>query len=90
MAERPLSPPMLPKGPGSTFQGPVRSQRGFQTAVGYWFPEFEVATVPDASDHEGEVIFVSDGASGDETLARSDGTDWIALDGSGVAISTGV
>lgn len=50
-------------------------------------PSYTVATVPDATENEGLVIFVSDGAAGEETLARSDGTNWIALDGSGAVIS---
>lgn len=50
---------------------------------------FDVAGVPDASEEEGNVIYVSDGADGEPVLAISDGTDWIALDGTGNAISDG-
>lgn len=50
---------------------------------------YTVATVPDATENEGLVIFVSDGAGGEPVLARSNGTIWEALDGSGAEISDG-
>lgn len=61
-------------------------------ALGEWaaptapvpLPVYTVATVPDAAAWTGHVIFVSDGAEGDPTIAYSDGTDWIEIDGTAI------
>lgn len=44
---------------------------------------YTVATVPAAASFTGRVIYVSDGAAGNPTLARSDGANWKRLDGAG-------
>lgn len=41
---------------------------------------FTVATVPNAADGAGRVIYVSNGAAGQPVLAFSDGTDWLRVD----------
>lgn len=41
--------------------------------------EFTVATVPAAADHKGAIIYVSNGDTGNDCLARSDGTDWLRI-----------
>jgi hypothetical protein len=45
---------------------------------------YDVAGVPDATDFEGAVIFVTDGAEGSPTIAWSDGTNWIEEDGTAI------
>jgi hypothetical protein len=37
---------------------------------------YTVLTVPPASAHKGSLIYVSNGAAGQPTLAFSDGTNW--------------
>ncbi len=37
---------------------------------------FTVATAPDATKYSGNIIYVSDGATGSPCLAWSDGTNW--------------
>lgn len=44
---------------------------------------YTVATVPAAGDNTGLLIYVSDGAAGEPVLARSNGTNWVRMDGSG-------
>ncbi len=41
--------------------------------------EFTVATVPDATLYKGRLIYVSDGDTGADCLARSDGTNWLRI-----------
>lgn len=48
---------------------------------------YTVSTVPTASANSGVVIYVSNGAAGEEVLAVSNGTNWIKLDGTGEAIA---
>lgn len=54
-------------------------------------PTYTVATVPAAGDHEGAMIYVSDGDTGDPAVAVSDGADWLVLFGldGGTPISDG-
>lgn len=47
---------------------------------------YEVASVPDAADFEGSIIFVSNGNAGAPSLAVSDGTSWLRI-ALGAAIS---
>jgi len=42
-------------------------------------PSYTVASAPDATVAAGMMIFVTDGDTGDPTLAVSDGTDWIVV-----------
>lgn len=39
-----------------------------------------VATLPAAATNEGGIIYVSDGAAGNEIIAFSDGTNWLRVD----------
>lgn len=48
---------------------------------------YTVATAPAAGDNTGLVIVVTNGAAGAPTIARSDGTNWVRLDGAGGNIS---
>ena len=41
-------------------------------------PGYAVADIPDATLHEGAIIYVSDGASG-ANFQGSDGTSWVNL-----------
>ncbi len=41
--------------------------------------EYTVATVPDATLHKGRLIYVSDGDTGADCIARSDGTNWLRI-----------
>lgn len=47
---------------------------------------YTVATVPDATQHTGSIIYVSNGAGGNPILAFSDGTNWKRSD-TGATIS---
>lgn len=59
-----------------------------QSVSNMYYPDaYTVATVPTASTNTGKIIYVSDGAAGEQVLAVSDGTDWIKLDGTGAAIA---
>lgn len=50
---------------------------------------YTVATLPAAAaGNNGHVVFVSDGNAGEETLARSNGTNWIALASGATASAT--
>ncbi len=41
--------------------------------------EFTVATLPAAADYKGAIVYVSDGDTGADCLARSDGTNWLRI-----------
>ncbi len=41
--------------------------------------EFTTATVPAAASYKGCIIYVSDGDTGADCLARSDGTNWLRI-----------
>ena len=43
-------------------------------------PEHTVANAPDATAHEGRMIYVSNGAAGSPVLAFSNGTNWLRSD----------
>ena len=71
----------------TTFSGPVVSKNGFKGDIegsvegAVKLPTFTVANAPDASAAgAGTLIFVSNGAAGDEIVAFSDGTDWLRVD----------
>lgn len=51
----------------------IAAVNGYETAVP--LPSFEVASVPDAADYEGAMVFVTD-ETGGAVPAFSDGTDW--------------
>ena len=59
-------------------------QGGNLTPVVAWQPTaYTVATLPDAADYTGKVIYVSDGVNGSlPGLARSNGTAWVMLENS--------
>lgn len=42
------------------------------------FPTYLAADIPPAADHEGEAIYVSDGAAGSK-FRGSDGSSWVDL-----------
>lgn len=73
----------------TTFSGPVVSTNGFTgdvtgDVVGtVQVPTYTVATAPAATDLDGTVIYVSDGAAGSAILAFSDGTNWKRSDTGG-------
>ena len=56
------------------FSGPIVSTNGFEGTI--QVPTYTVATAPAATDLDGTVIYVSDGAAGSPILAFSNGTDW--------------
>lgn len=71
----------------TTFSGPVVSKAGFKGDVegsvegAVKLPTFTVANAPDASEAgAGTLIYVSNGAEGDEVVAFSDGADWLRVD----------
>ncbi len=71
----------------TSFSGPVNSAAGFEGDVvgnvegAVKLPTFTVANAPDASEAgAGTLIFVSNGAAGDEVVAFSDGADWLRVD----------
>lgn len=76
----------------STFSGPVVSKNGFHgELVGrvvpltpVLLPEYTLATLPDAAENTGSMIFVTDAGSGE--MAFSNGTDWISVV-TGVAVA---
>lgn len=80
----------------STFSGPVKSDNGFEGDVTgdvtgnvsglVTVPTYTVATAPAATDLDGTIIYVSDGAAGSPILAFSDGTNWKRSD-TGATIS---
>lgn len=43
-------------------------------------PTYTVATAPDATQHPGGVIYVTNGNAGDPGMAFSNGTDWLLVD----------
>ena len=65
----------------TTFSGPVTSTAGFVGDVtgAIVVPTYTVTSAPSAvTAGAGAVIYVSNGDAGNETLAFSDGTDWLA------------
>lgn len=66
----------------TTFSGPVVSPGGFQGDVtgdvtgAITLPTFTVANAPAATDLDGTLIYVSNGAAGAPIVAFSDGTNW--------------
>ena len=62
----------------STFSGPLRSIDVFAGAV--TLPTFTVANAPSAVNLAGTIIYVSNGAAGQPTLAFSNGTNWLRTD----------
>lgn len=57
---------VLPKDGSEAMEGPLELE------------SYEEADLPDAADHEGAIVYVSDGASGSK-FRGSDGTDWVDL-----------
>ena len=49
--------------------------------------KFAVAGLPDATKHEGKIIYVSNGAAGEPRLAYSNGTNWLRIT-LGAAVAT--
>lgn len=70
----------------TSFSGPVASDNGFIGAVvgdvvgAVTLPTFTVANAPSAAGLAGTLIYVSNGAAGQPTLAFSDGTNWLRSD----------
>lgn len=62
----------------TTFSGPVVSDNGFEGGVTglVTVPTYTVANAPAATDLDGTIIYVSNGAAGSPILAFSDGTNW--------------
>ena len=51
------------------------------TAIGpLQLATYAVAGLPDAGDHTGALVYVSNGAAGDPVVAFSDGTNWLRVD----------
>lgn len=63
----------------ATFSGPVASTNGFL------LPTFTVATAPAATGLAGTIIYVSNGRSGQPTIAVSNGTNWISTAGTTIS-----
>lgn len=63
----------------ATFSGPVASTNGFL------LPTFTVATAPSALGLAGTIIYVSNGRSGQPTIAVSNGTNWISTAGTTIS-----
>ena len=82
----------VPKMARTTFSGPVKSNNGFEGDVTgdvtglVTVPTYTVATAPAATDLDGAIIYVSNGAAGSAILAFSDGTNWKRSD-TGATIS---
>lgn len=66
----------------TSFSGPVASDNGFIGDVvgAVTLPTFTVANAPSAAGLAGTLIYVSNGAAGQPTLAFSDGTNWLRSD----------
>lgn len=70
----------------TTFSGAVASDNGFigditgDVTGAIQLTEYTVAGAPSATDQDGTVIYVSNGAAGSPILAFSDGTDWLRSD----------
>lgn len=58
--------------------GSIHQDGGIAMAAPLALGPYTTATLPDATEHEGAVIYVSDGASG-EKFRGSDGTSWVNL-----------
>jgi hypothetical protein len=54
--------------------------RATEPLPGLWITrEYTVATVPDVAVNKGLIIYVSNGDTGTDCLARSDGTNWLRI-----------
>lgn len=62
----------------TSFSGPVNSENGFEGAI--TLTSFTVANAPSAAGLAGTLIYVSNGAAGQPTLAFSNGTNWLRSD----------
>jgi hypothetical protein len=62
----------------TSFSGPVNAENGFEGAI--TLPSFTVAAAPSAAGLAGTLIYVSNGAAGQPTLAFSNGTNWLRTD----------
>lgn len=59
---------------------------GFDISRNSWQRLLTVSELPSASDYEGVILYVSDGAAGSPILAFSDGSNWLRSD-TGAAVS---
>lgn len=65
---------------GINSDGQMEAAAGLPVKAFPKLPAYTVATVPSASTMgAGSIIYVSDGNAGGDTVAVSDGTDWLNL-----------
>jgi hypothetical protein len=57
----------------------AKNDKADKPAKPFSVKQFDLATMPPASSHPGELVAVKDAAGGIPYLALSDGTDWHAL-----------